>query len=94
MGELNHGRPSRGTECSRYVVAVLVATGLVAATVTAAARVATGPERTADSVAALAAPAAVPGLFLAIAVGHTRMARCRTRPDHARLHSRGSAGSL
>lgn len=92
-GELGHGRPPRGTDRSRYVVAVLVGTGLVAATVTAAARVATGPEDTADLLAAVTAPAAVLGLFLAIAVTHTRMARRRTRADHARPRDRGSVGS-
>ncbi|GAA3820121.1 hypothetical protein [Streptomyces chiangmaiensis] len=82
--ELGHGRPLPATDRSRYVVAVLIGIGLAAAAVTAVVRVAAGPEDAADRLAAVAAPAAVLGLFLTIAVTHTRMARRRTRTDRAR----------
>ncbi|WP_225838582.1 hypothetical protein [Streptomyces sp. NK08204] len=81
--ELGHGKPPV-TDRSRYVVAVLIGTGLAAAAVTAAFRVAAGPEDPLDWFAAITVPVAVLGLFLALAVTHTCMARRRTWPDHAR----------
>ena len=87
------GRPLPGVDRSRYVVAALVGTGLAAAVVTAAVRQAAGVEDTADRLAAVTAPAAVLGLFLALAVTHPRMARRRARTDHARPPRRGGAGS-
>jgi len=73
------GRPLPPADRSRYVVAVLVGTGLVAAAVTAAVRTAVGFGGTGDRLAAVTAPAAVLGLFLTLAVAHTRTARRRAR---------------
>ncbi|MFE7979153.1 hypothetical protein [Streptomyces shenzhenensis] len=83
-GELGHGRPLPVTDRSRYAVGVLIGTGLAAAAITAAVRVAAGPEDAVDWLTAVAAPAAVLGLFLTLAVTHTRVARRRARTDHVR----------
>ncbi|MFD8724428.1 hypothetical protein ACFV2H_42350 [Streptomyces sp. NPDC059629] len=78
---------------TRYVVAVLVGTGLTAAAVTAVARSAAGFEDTADRLAAVTAPAAVLGLFLTLAVAYTRLARRRAGTEGAPPPRRGGAGS-
>ncbi|MGW0882277.1 hypothetical protein [Streptomyces sp. NPDC002671] len=83
-GELGHAQPPPVTDRSRYVVPILVGTGLTAAAVTAAFRLATGPKDTADWFAVVTASATVLGLFLTIAVTYTRMTRRRTRTDHGR----------
>ncbi|MGW0144921.1 hypothetical protein ACWDVU_04845 [Streptomyces sp. NPDC003333] len=73
------GRPLPPADRSRYVVAVLVGTGLAAAAVTAAVRLAVGLDDTSDRLAAVTAPAAVFTLFLTLAVAHTRTTRRRAR---------------
>ncbi|MFQ6200437.1 hypothetical protein [Streptomyces sp. NPDC000405] len=83
-GELGPGRPLPVTDRSRYVVGVLIGTGLTAAAITAGVRVAAGPEDAADWLTAVTAPAAVLGLFLTLAVTHTRVVRRRARTDHVR----------
>ncbi|MCS0602290.1 hypothetical protein NX794_13885 [Streptomyces sp. LP11] len=60
---------------SRPVVATLLATGLAAATTTAALRLAAGPQSPADWLAATLVPTAVLLLFLGLAVAHTHTTR-------------------
>ncbi|MER5910321.1 hypothetical protein ABT124_07400 [Streptomyces sp. NPDC001982] len=75
--------PAR-TDRSRNVVAVLAGVGLTTAVVVAFLRLTTAPEDGAHWATAAAAPAMVVGLFLTIAVVHTRTARRRTTPDSTR----------
>ncbi|MFJ4326839.1 hypothetical protein ACIP3A_27430 [Streptomyces tricolor] len=83
-GELGQGRPLPESDRSRYVVAVLVGTGLVAAAVVAVVRVAAGPGGAAAWFSAVTVPGAVLGLFLTLAAMHARMRRRRLPPDGSR----------
>ncbi|MFD8007333.1 hypothetical protein [Streptomyces mirabilis] len=93
--QLRQGRPLAGTDRSRSVFAALVGTGLATAMATATLLLAVSPENGPDWLTA-AAPAALVGLFLAIAatVTHARMARRRTAADLARPSRQGGAGVL
>lgn len=76
--QLRRGQPRPGAPSSRIVVAVLIGAGLAAGAATAflgPAGSAAGPGNTADRPAAVAVPAAVVGLFLALALACTRKAR-------------------
>ncbi|GAA0628865.1 hypothetical protein GCM10009535_00200 [Streptomyces thermocarboxydovorans] len=72
--ELSRQVPRPGARPSRTVVAVLLGAGLAAGSATAILRVAAGPGNGTDWLAAAAVPAAVVGLFLTLAIAHTRTA--------------------
>ncbi|MFC3572648.1 hypothetical protein ACFOZ0_05010 [Streptomyces yaanensis] len=70
--ELRHGSPLIGTDRTRNVFTALMAFGLIAAGVTAAVLVATGPDDGLDRWVVAAVPALVVALFLTAAITYTR----------------------
>ncbi|QDQ15870.1 hypothetical protein [Streptomyces spectabilis] len=81
LGALPH---PLGAGDSRHVVAVLIGCGLVTAVTVATIKVAAGPEGTSEWLAAAVTPAAVLGLFLAVAFAHGRTVHRRDRNGRAR----------
>jgi CHASE2 domain-containing sensor protein len=75
--QLGRWRPLAGSDRSRSAFALLVGSGLATAVATATLLLTVGAEHGPDWLTA-AAPAALVGLFLAIAVTYTRMVRRRT----------------
>ncbi|QOV34040.1 hypothetical protein IM697_28205 [Streptomyces ferrugineus] len=71
---LRHTAPPdhRGDGPTRYTFVALVGSGLLAALVVAAVLLAAGPEDGGDWLLAVTAPAAVVGVFLAVAATHAR----------------------
>ena len=81
--ELRESSFRDGTAHSRNVFVALLASGLAAATLTAAVALATGPDDGPHWALTIAAPVAVVGLFLTVAIACTHVAH-RTPAGHAR----------